>query len=305
MTELMKFIRPIDIDDSMSYSTNVLENDYPVYDSGTSYSTGDRVIMTTGYHRIYESKKDVNQGHTPPENLQGDDPWWKDIGATNAWKLFDGKSRAATVQSSPLTASVTPGRLFNSMAILNMDATEVNVTVTHPVEGIVYQHDIDMVDNSGILSYYDWFFTEPVRKTNVVLLDLPAYSDATVSIEVTNATGDVRIGEWILGAQSDIGMLLNGYSVGLIDYSTKKVEDGIASIVERTYSHAPKFAVRVPSSHVYAVQNKLDAVRARGVVFVGSQQLQETIVYAFIKAFNIVHKGRNESLCNLELEELS
>ena len=56
----LKVIPPVLITDSILTSSNVAETDYAVWSSGTTYSTGQRVIVTTGVHKIYESLQNTN-----------------------------------------------------------------------------------------------------------------------------------------------------------------------------------------------------------------------------------------------------
>lgn len=61
----MKIIRPVTVNDSTFVSSNITEDDYPVWSSTTTYNTGDRVIVTTGTHKIYESAIDSNLNNDP------------------------------------------------------------------------------------------------------------------------------------------------------------------------------------------------------------------------------------------------
>jgi len=57
----MDIIDPIDITDAMLLSSNVPENDYPVYDAGYVYAQGDLVIDTSvGVHKIFEQAQGVS-----------------------------------------------------------------------------------------------------------------------------------------------------------------------------------------------------------------------------------------------------
>jgi hypothetical protein len=53
---------------------------------GTTYADGDRVIVTTGYHKIYESQQAANTGNDPTTD---DGTWWLEVSSTNRWKMFD------------------------------------------------------------------------------------------------------------------------------------------------------------------------------------------------------------------------
>lgn len=305
MSDLMTYIRPVTITDAMSFTTNVTEDDHDIYEPGTTYDVGTRVIMTTGYHRIYESLKASNTGNNPPDNLEGDEPWWEDVSATNAWKISDGKSRAATVAPGDYSMSVIPAKLVNIITLLNVEATEVVVTVTHPTLGTVYRTTENMVDLSHVDSYYSWFFGEPARKASLVLDDLPAYTNATILVSVKNDGDQTTVGEIVMGARSIIGQLLWDYSIGFTDWSDKKIVDGVATIVERTYSNEPSFTVKISKSSAAAIDKKLKEYRARGIVMIGTSDQRETIVYGFITSLKLVGKATSKSIYNIGMQELS
>ena len=72
MTQPFFVVRPTPINDANFVSSNVPENDFPEFASGTTYALGARVIVTTGYHRIYESLVASNTGNFPPQLLLPD-----------------------------------------------------------------------------------------------------------------------------------------------------------------------------------------------------------------------------------------
>lgn len=123
----MDIIRPVPITDAMLVYTDIPENDYSAYNAGTTYATGNVVIVTdTGIHKAYESLKDGNTGHYPPENASGADPWWLDRGKTNRWKAFDQVVQAQASQAGSMTWVLEPG-LIDGVGVLNMDATSVRI----------------------------------------------------------------------------------------------------------------------------------------------------------------------------------
>jgi len=79
----MKVIEPITITNTILSSSNVAENDYTAWSSGTSYSIGDKVMVVGTTHKNYESKTNSNLGNDPTTD---DGTNWIDLGATIAGK---------------------------------------------------------------------------------------------------------------------------------------------------------------------------------------------------------------------------
>jgi hypothetical protein len=77
---------PIELTDTDLLYTDVTEDDYAVWNSGTTYAAGDRVIRTTSTtHKVYESLQGSNLNKTP----ESEPTWWIEVAATNRWRCLD------------------------------------------------------------------------------------------------------------------------------------------------------------------------------------------------------------------------
>ncbi|NCC88417.1 MAG: hypothetical protein EOM05_11255, partial [Clostridia bacterium] len=180
----MKLVRPTEINDTTLNSTNVAENDYSVYSSSSTYATGNRVIVKTGVHKIYESLVDSNQGNYPPSNTTGTSPKWLEVGATNAWKMFDDKTNTQTVNTGTIEIEIEPGRV-NTIACLNVEAKTVTVEMVSGVD-IVYSKTKNMQE-AVATTWYEYFFEPIKQQSNALFLDVPIYGDATTTVTIDNA----------------------------------------------------------------------------------------------------------------------
>jgi hypothetical protein len=149
---------------------------------GTTYADADRVIVTTGYHKIYESQQVANTGNDPTTD---DGTWWLEVSSTNRWKMFNAIVQEQTVQATADSTTLQSPTVVNSMAFLNVEATTIEVTVTDAVEGVVYDETFNMTSYSGIQDWYAYFFEPIIRKDQLAITDLPPYANA--SIEVTQS----------------------------------------------------------------------------------------------------------------------
>ena len=120
----MKLIERTEITDSNLISTNVAEDDHPVWLSGTAYQAGDvRMVLAT--HGIYEALTESTDLY-PPDNLTGENPAWLFNGSTNARRMFNQSYAAQTVNQDSIVVSFNLGRT-NSIGLLNVEAANINI----------------------------------------------------------------------------------------------------------------------------------------------------------------------------------
>lgn len=299
----MIIIKPVTITDSNLTSSNIPENDQSVWNSGTPYNTGDLVMVTTGVHKIYEALKSTTNEY-PPDNTDGSTPAWLDLGATNRWRMFDGATSTYTTNNSgDIVVELTTSQVINAVTMFGLGGTSVTITMTDPIDGVVYDETISLVDNSGISNWYDYYFDPILQKTDVTLLDLPNYANATLSVTVSGTSTSISL--LTVGLQKTLGITGYGTSVGITDYSIKQADEfGNFFIQKRRFSKTADYDVTVDTSKVADVQRTLATYRSEPLVWIGSQTQEETIIYGYYRDFNIVISGFEVSDCSIEVEGL-
>lgn len=300
----LKVIPPLSITDSNLTSSNVAEADYTAYVAGTTYAIGNRVIITTpNVHKIYESLQAGNTGHDPSTSPT----WWIEVSSTNRWKMFDTSNSTQTTNSDSIVVTITPGKVINAVALLNVDGTSVRVKVTDPTDGVVYDNTVSLNYNGNINSWYNYFFDPIMRKKNVVLTDLPAYGTAAIEITITYTGNTAKCGVCVLGNVNYIGEGIElGASVGIQDYSRKEKNDfGDYVLIQRSYSKRARFSMAVLNDQIDALQDLLVDLRTTPCVWIGDDRYQSTMIYGFYKDFDIVIAYHLVSDCNIEIEGLT
>lgn len=202
----MILVNPIQINDARLLASSVAEPDAGEVEwvAGT-YNANEEVISTTT-HRVYRSVIDGNTSN--PETDDGTN--WVDIRATNRWRMFD-KTIGSQSTGNDVAITLDPSTVFNTVAGLNITGAEsINVTVTDPLDGEIYNKDIDMVDNGAVTDYYAYFFEPIVAIKEFALFDLPPYPNAEIGITITG-TG-VGVGEILTGRQVVLGVTQYGTS---------------------------------------------------------------------------------------------
>lgn len=301
----LKVIPPLVITDSNLTSSSVAETDYAAWNSGTTYSIGQRVILTST-HKVYESLQNSNLNKNPATDTSSP-PYWIEVSVTNRWKMFDTSNSTQTTNSNSIVVTITPGKVINAVALLNVDGTSVRVKVTDPTDGVVYDNTVSLNYNGTINNWYNYFFDPIMRKKNVVLTDLPAYGTAAIEITITYTGNTAKCGVCVIGNVNYIGEGIElGASVGIQDYSRKEKNDfGDYVLVQRSYSKRARFSMAVLNDQIDALQELLVDLRTTPCVWIGDDRYQSTMIYGFYKDFDIVIAYHLVSDCNIEIEGLT
>lgn len=302
----MKIIKPTVVTDAIVTANNIAVSAYPEWNVATPYTAG-QYVKVDSVHKEYLCLIS-NTGQNPstiPALVDGaGDPYWKDVGSTNDWALFDGRSRKASVNPTSIVVSVKPTGITNSIAILNIIAGTLNVTAVSDSAGEVYNKDF--VLRQYVNSFYDWFFAPIEGITNAVRIDLPAYTDMTITLTATASSGNVTIGEFVFGKLQNIGKTQYGTSLGINDYSTKDTDDfGNFIVTERGFANRIEYDVVLDANKTASTRRFLANYRAQPLVYIGDENLPETVTYGFYKRFNEVLSNYALTSLVLEVEELS
>lgn len=276
--------------------------------SNVSATAGGAAINTTGSQSgVHTARHGSNLNKTP--SLYSDpaaSPYWLDLGATNRWRLFDQVVGQQCTNASSIVVVIAPSSRVNSLALFNLEnASTVTVVGNSTSAGEVYNETFDLTDDGGITSWYAWYFESIDRLTELLVDDLPPYSDMQLTITIAG-TGTVGCGEIVLGLSRDIGAAMYGTAIGIRDYSYKEQDDfGNWSITERAYANRVDVPVWVDGSFTDALVRLLRGYRATPVVWVPIDHVTSTLVYGFYKDFSVVVESYPKSICNLELEGLT
>lgn len=288
----MRLIKPVEITPAKLIGSNVLETEWPAWVAG-SYGLGDKRIKD---HHIYESLAAANTANP------SDATKWLDLGFTNRWRMFDNKVESLTTQLGKIEITVKPGEVVNSLALFNLQGKSVTVSMVDAIEGEVYRKVVSLVD-AGVTNWYDWFFESIGRRTDLVVLDMPAYGSANIVVTIDAGPEVAAAGHFAIGSVKTIGTALYGTSVGINDYSRKSTDDfGNTVVTQRSFSNRAEFDIALDTSQVTKVRRLLAELRATPVVWIGEETYEATILFGFYKDFQIVFSGPTVSDCSITVE---
>jgi hypothetical protein len=271
-------------------------------DQGAAHPT--ITAATTKVHRIYEAIAISTAKYPPTDLLLATPLYWKEVSATNRWKVFDNKVGAQASQATSMKWTLTPGAI-DSIALLNLDATTVTIKLTDPGDGVVYNETIATVYSPAIIDGYTYCFEEFLYKTDIVKTDIPQYGSATLEITIASDS-TAKCGEIVVGKKRDIGNMQYSPSLGITDFSTVEADDyGIYKIVERAFNKRMNIRLVINNFIVDEVARLLALYRATPIVVIGDEAYSCLIIYGMPKDFTIVIPYKNYSECNLEIRGLT
>ena len=296
----MRVVRPAAVTPLTLIASNVPEDDAPAWAAGT-YALGARVIRN---RHVWESLT-ANNTATPGEETVS--PFkWQDLGPLNRWLMFDKKAGntwligKATRNAESVDVTIRPGMVVNAVGIVGVQAVSVQVIVTDPSDGVVYDRTVTMAD-VGVTNWYDYYFAPIERRDNMILFDLPAYGTADVRIIVSSPGGTAQVGTLVLGGAVEIGTAVYGTGLGIASYTrTDTDEFGNVTLVPRGGRRIVDFDLRIPTEQISPVMRLLNSLRNTASLYVGADGMDSTIIVGRFEDLQTVIA--NPAFCEMALE---
>jgi hypothetical protein len=295
----MRVIRPIEITPSKILSTTATET-YADWDAGTTYAEGDIRVYEQS---LYESLQGGNTGEQPDISPT----FWLRIGPSNKWAMFDTEVNTQTTGADPLVVEIQPGKSFTSASFVNVDATNINVKVYDSnTNTLVFEENINL-DDTIIADWFEYFFEDYDIRTDAYIENLPPYNSGVIEVSFTGGIGSTKVGGMLIGTTYEIGYTQYGLNYGIRDYSVKETDEfGVTTFVKRNYSKRMEPTVMVENTRLNQVSKTLENLRATPTVWIGTtdSRFQGSIVYGFLRDYNIEINYPTSSLVRLEIEGL-
>jgi hypothetical protein len=306
MSNGITIVKPFEVKDAMLISTDVPEADHAAWASGTTYALGARIIVVAD-HAIYESVQ-ANNLNKPPATSPA---WWIKVGATNRWKAFDTSNSTQTVTAGGATPKITyvlrPGAAVGCVALLNvLDATSVRITLTDPVYGVVYDKTNDMAAVPQESSWWAWFFGRRTRKAQHVAIDLPAFPNADLTVELTGSS-TMAVGVIMFGQAVSFGRAVTlGVRVGIKTYSTKTTNEWGDTVFRKgKVAKRQSLPLFLNNSDIDPMLAYMAEIDSTPVLFIGSQLYESTTVFGFYEDFDILVQYAQYSDCDINIQGLT
>lgn len=304
----MRVIVPTSIVDALLVSSSIAETDHTAWSGATTYAAGDRVrYVATNVHLVYESLQagNLNKIPTDPANAA----WWVEVGPTNRWAMFDNASGTLSTAATEIDVVLAPGRI-DALALFDVDAHTVRVRMSTTAEGTFYDQTWTMTgDGDDVGDWYDHFYAPINSRATLVVTELAPISDAQVRITLTRASGNVAVGNAVVGLSAVFGEAQYGARPGIIDYSVKSTDNwGRTTLVPRAFARRMSLSVRVDRARIDAVIRRLSDLRASlGVWCAGSasNSYEALQVFGWFRDFDVPLTTPDYSFLSLEIEGIA
>lgn len=295
----MKVIKSIVTTDAILTYSNIAEDEYPAWLSGTSYNANDMVIYD---HKIYE-RVIAGDGVITPDIDQVN---WLYISYTNRFRMFDNILYSTSERVGGIHFTLTPSQSVDSITLLNLNASEVRVVMTDPALGVLYDRTIDLSSVSDVTDYYTYFYSPLVVRANTAVFnDLPIAPTATIDVYISSGTALVSVGEVVYGIKKVVGRTNYGTSIGIKSYSRKEFDEfGNVTVVKRKNSKYCEYDIDIDNYMLSDVQKFFSDIDSVPCVFIGNEDLEELIVYGFYSDFKATISFHTVSKCTLRVEGL-
>lgn len=292
--------------DTGKITTNVTEpttsgpgQDPSAWDTGASYAEGDQVhVLSTHmiYQNIYEGVTD-NTVSSPEINITESTPKWAELSYTNRWKMFDLTRGYATYKASPITITLTPGKIISSIALLGMSGvTSILITAVNGVGTNVYNPSSTPYTGSDIKNY--------------VIYDLPPVLSIVVTITISGS-GTVGCTHFVAGTPEFLGDIQDDITRDSVNFSTVDRDTfGTATLVKRRAVPKVTYSLFTQASEIERILTVRDDLNAETALWsgldadVGNSYYDATLILGFYRNFSIKLDNILAATISLELEEL-
>lgn len=300
----MKLIVPQEFSTSTTLvSSNAVET-AAAWSSATTYAK-DAIVDYGTFYWISLVNSNTNNIPSAPGST-----FWALVGPDNTHAMFDGQVATATTSATPLIVTIR-APLANAVAFVGLVGTELTVELTdNGASPPLYTKTVSL-DGSIVFDWYTYFFDRFFQIAEVVLTDLPPYSQGQITMTLSGAPGsNVAVGEVLWGSAYQLAdeAMEQGATVGIIDYSRKDTDPdtGKVTFTRRAFSKRMSGQFLVDNRRIAAVQSLLADVRAVPSVFIGSEDTDYSplIVYGFYRDFSIDIAYPTKSWCRIEVEGL-
>ena len=303
---MMRVLTPVAITPALVTATTAPMDASPAWAAATAYAK-DELCHRVATGRVYR-RITAGTSATPPES---DPALWRDLRPVNRYAMFDDlRSTRSEVLAGPLTVSVEPGARFDSLALLGMRGQSVTVTTT---TGAASTARTFPLFGRQVASWYQ-FFTRPfVQRESLVLWDLAAWRNTTLTVDVqplAGPSGAAGCGVLALGRGEVLGELMWDFEADALNFSeTEREFDGSLVLLRRRA--VPKLTIRVRvdaamTDAVLALRDQLNAVPALWDGFTrypGSPYAQSARVYGIWRRFSVRPENKKYAIADIELEE--
>ena len=278
---------------------------YPEYDPLITYAK-DAIVIVAVDHKKYLSLQGTNLNHPPAGTTP--DLWWSVPSNTAPWTPFDAKIGSQVERTGSLKYTLTPGDIVAGISFFQLSASSIDITMTDPTEGVVYEKTINLISTSNVFDAYSYYFAPFLRTRNTAKIDLPPYRNAviTLSINAGSDTSTAKCGEIVFGPSQYAGDEQYEPSMEIVDWSTNKTDLwGNVETSKKPVSKKINIEMTIANSILPSVIDFMEDYRSTPVVWIGVETIEDVksvyLIYGRYSRASTVLKYLSTSLILIEI----
>lgn len=284
--------------------------------SGLTIDTGTIKITADAASEGISQTISVNTTHTTLQllgkyrNTAGDIAQYSVYDVTNSAYIVAATDLASSTVESVLSCvfTVPAGCLSIRISLMAKSAGDIVWFDNISVAPTTYNSTTNMVSTINVVDAYTYFF-EPivwatsVTKLNLAASGLPPYSQASVTVIITNTGGTAKCGVIVVGLKLDIGSLSYGCKPGLQSFSTINEDEtfGTWSVTQRSSRRTLEGQLIIKNTIIDYIINQMSAYDATLLVWVGHEDYDCLNLYGIYRSFQPTMSYPNYTVVDFEV----
>ena len=196
--------------------------------------------------------------------------YWKDSGYVNSKRAFDNSNPSQTIGDGNTIVYKFNTSRVDRIAFFSLDASIITIKVhmttqpedsTNTIETTYY-----LFERKG--EHFYEIVTQQFELARTGYYTIPSAVTQEITITITNSGGLAAVGDITLGQAKTIGVVLDGLTNDITDYSTYSSDTAASdTYTEGGYRKTNSFTVSFPTENMDTVQTQLESRRGKVTVY--------------------------------------
>lgn len=284
----MKILVPIELTE---YTTNLSENDYPAYISG-SYALEYRCTVLSE-HNIYESLKNSNTAEPTGKT----DENWALVGKTNVYKAIDDKVSTQTINNGNITFEF-PTLKSTSLAFLNTQCTSITVEVLNGTDVIYTETKSGRTRKTT--GWFSYFFGDFEYK-KFFLFEHLYNPNGTYRVTVTGT--ECKVGVMLRGRILDLGNTKWEPSISPTDYSKYDIDQwGETYLKEGNFRLVARGEMGIDTIKLATILDIFISRRGTLSLYILADTYSIPFIYGYVREPQLIWQNPVKSFYTLDIQ---
>ena len=254
-------------------TANFTESETAWTASPTVFNYADE-IRDGHYIYKYAGASGTNTTDSPSVDYLLITPSWVRIRPTNYYAMLDGDTNTQTENADTIVVTIADIN-YDSFSLLELEASSVSISLyDNTTLATVFNETFNLQDETDIIDFYTYCFTEFSFTPSVYTDSIPLHSDATLTVTIDNTGSIAKCGRLVFGRSFYVGDTGYGANLSLESYSRKITDEfGNTTLVHRDSVNLDSYEVQVPTQKIPTLKRKAKELDAVAVLFVMDESI--------------------------------